>query len=311
MAEKSTAGCVGEGRGSVKSCPNSSLDTVRKAEAEWAELIKAVAVEFANKTDPGDDRVQQLADRWIELVEMLTDGGLQMHDRFKALYTEGPQPDAQSRVIPDAGLIEYIHPAVIRRLGVSRAAFEEVYRGFPPWEIGSPQPEVVRLEAAGAFCGDVLDVGCGRGENALYLAAKGHNVIAIDFVEDAIRGAIDQMNRRNLRATFIIGDVFQVGQLGRTYDTVLDSATFHNFTDQQRLEYVSALEAVVKRGGTLHLICFSQHEKRAGGPRRITAEELTSLFAGVWQVQSIRQVRYSANGFPGGALAWAAQIRRG
>src|SRR6478752_2492011 len=82
MAEKSTAGCVGAGRGSVKSCPNSSLNPVRKAEAEWAELIKAVAVEFANKTDPGDDRVQQLADRWIELVEMLTDGGLQMHDRF-------------------------------------------------------------------------------------------------------------------------------------------------------------------------------------------------------------------------------------
>jgi hypothetical protein len=162
------------------------LNPVRKAEAEWAELIKAVAVEFANKTDSGDDRVQQLADRWIELVEMLTDGGLQMHDRFKALYTEGPQPDAQSRVIPDAGLIEYIHPAVIRRLGVSRAAFEEVYWDFRPGRLALLN-RVVRLEAAGAFCGDVLRRMRARRKRPVS-RRKGHNVIAIDFVEDAIRG---------------------------------------------------------------------------------------------------------------------------
>jgi SAM-dependent methyltransferase len=283
---------------------------VRKAEAEWANLINEVAIEFANGTDAGDERVQQLVDRWIEVVETITGGGPQMNERLKVLYTEGLQTETQSRVIPDPRLIEYIHPAVIRRLGASRTDFEEVYRRSPPWEIGYPQPEVVRLEAAGAFYGEVLDVGCGRGENALYLASKGHNIVAIDFVEGAIRAALDQMEQRNLRAKFITWDAFQVGQLGFTYDTVLDSATFHNFTDRQRLEYLSALEAVVKRGGTLHLICFSQYEKRPGGPRRITAEELTLLFGGVWQIQSIRQVRYMATGFPGGALAWAAQIRR-
>jgi 2-polyprenyl-3-methyl-5-hydroxy-6-metoxy-1,4-benzoquinol methylase len=303
-----TSSYVAEKRQGMKPSPDPTLDSARDAEAEWAEVIKAVATELANKTDPGDDRVRRLADRWIDLAEILTDARLEMHERFKVLYAE---TGAQSRVIPDPRLIEYIHPAVIRRLGVSRAAFEEVYRGSPPWEIGSPQPEVVRLEAVGAFRGSVLDIGCGRGENALFLAAKGYAVTAIDFVEEAIRAAIDEMNRRNLRATFVAWDAFQVGQLGHSYDTVLDSATFHNFTDLQRLQYVSALEAAVRPDGTLHLICFNEHEKRTGGPRRVTAGELTSAFAGGWQVQSIRQVRYAANGFPGGASAWAAQIRRG
>jgi hypothetical protein len=115
------------------------------------------------------------------------------------------------------------------------------------------------------------------------------------------------MNRRNLRATFIIGDVFQVSQLGRTYDTVLDSATFHNFTDQQRLSM--CLPWRYRSGGTLHLICFSQHEKRAGGPRRITAEEPTSLPA-FGKFSRFGKSATRPTDFR--AVHWrAAQIRRG
>ena len=48
--------------------------------------------------------------------------------------------------------------------------FNPAYRGTPPWDIGRPQPDFVRLEEAGEIRGSVLDVGCGSGENVLYLA---------------------------------------------------------------------------------------------------------------------------------------------
>ena len=49
--------------------------------------------------------------------------------------------------------------------------FEWAYRnGVPPWDIGRAQPAIVRLAEEGLFAGDVIDVGCGTGENALYLA---------------------------------------------------------------------------------------------------------------------------------------------
>ena len=52
--------------------------------------------------------------------------------------------------------------------------------GAPPWDIGAPQPAIVRLAAAGGFTGAVLDAGCGTGENALHIAARGLSVVGVD-----------------------------------------------------------------------------------------------------------------------------------
>ena len=55
----------------------------------------------------------------------------------------------------------------------NETGFDDAYDGTPPWDIGRPQREVVRLAEAGEITGDVLDVGCGTGENSLWLAEQG------------------------------------------------------------------------------------------------------------------------------------------
>ncbi|HPX74166.1 MAG TPA: class I SAM-dependent methyltransferase, partial [Methanoregulaceae archaeon] len=67
--------------------------------------------------------------------------------------------------------------------------FEQAYHGTPPWDIGRPQQEIVRLEETGQITGKVLDVGCGTGDNALFLAGCGHEVVGLDSVERAIEAA--------------------------------------------------------------------------------------------------------------------------
>src|SRR5665213_2039764 len=56
---------------------------------------------------------------------------------------------------------------------MERQLFEQMYQGQAPWDIGRAQPSIVKLEAAGQIPGSVLDVGCGTGDNALYLASQG------------------------------------------------------------------------------------------------------------------------------------------
>src|SRR6516165_1897309 len=67
------------------------------------------------------------------------------------------------------------------------ATFEGLYAGPAPWDIGKPQPQFTAI--ADRVTGPILDAGCGTGEHALFFAARGHRVVGIDFVEEAIRRA--------------------------------------------------------------------------------------------------------------------------
>ena len=69
---------------------------------------------------------------------------------------------------------------------MDRQLFQQMYEGQAPWDTGRPQPAIVALAEAGRIRGSVLDVGCGSGENLLYLAAKGHQAWGLDFVPLAI-----------------------------------------------------------------------------------------------------------------------------
>src|SRR5580700_10497346 len=104
---------------------------------------------------------------------------------------------------------------------IGREHFESSYQATPPWDIAGPQPALVALEEAGTIEGSVLDVGCGTGENALYLAARGHEVWGIDFVPLAIERAKAKAQDRGLSVHFQQADALELEKLGRQFDTVI------------------------------------------------------------------------------------------
>ena len=127
--------------------------------------------------------------------------------------------------------------------------FNPAYRGTPPWDIGRPQPDFVRLEEAGEIQGSVLDVGCGTGEHVLYLASRGHDAWGVDLAPLAIDIARRKSAERNIQATFIVADVFDLGTLGRTFDTVVDSGLLHIFSPEQRPGFLASLAEVLDGEG--------------------------------------------------------------
>ena len=72
-----------------------------------------------------------------------------------------------------------------------------MYKGVPPWDIDGPQSEIVHLAMHGEIRSAVLDVGCGTGENALYLAEIGFEVMGIDIVPTAIDKALVKAKERS------------------------------------------------------------------------------------------------------------------
>ncbi len=180
----------------------------------------------------------------------------------------------------------------------------------PPWEIDRPQPAVQRLLEAGAFQGDVLDVGCGSGENAIELAAHGLHVLGVDWAAAAVEMARAKAAERALDVEFEVADAHRLDLLGRSFDTILDSALFHTFSDEARSTYVPSLERVTRSGSIVLLLCFSDLEPWGGGPRRVAQAEIRAAFADGWVVRSIVPERYAMQLAPGYALAWLATIER-
>jgi cyclopropane fatty-acyl-phospholipid synthase-like methyltransferase len=190
------------------------------------------------------------------------------------------------------------------------SGFDSAYLGTPPWDIGRPQGEIIRLEEAGALRGSVLDCGCGTGENALYLANRGHEVWAVDASPNAIRKADSKARGRGVAAKFLTADALDLGGLGRTFDNVIDCGLFHVFSDPDRKRYVSSLASVTAPGAKLVLLCFSDLQPGDNGPRRVSRAEIREAFTEGWRVQDIRPAVLETNMEGDPVKAWLGEIIR-
>ena len=186
--------------------------------------------------------------------------------------------------------------------------FDAMYHGTPPWEIGHPQSAIVRAIDAGLVRGSVLDVGCGTGENALYAASRGLSVVGLDASPRAISMARRKAQGRKINLDLIVGDAFKLSALRRRFDTLLDSALFHSFTDPARALYAKSLASVMAPGATLLLFCFSDEEPAWGGPRRVTQVDLRATFGAPFAVERIDPAEMEHLHPTSPARAWLAQI---
>jgi 2-polyprenyl-3-methyl-5-hydroxy-6-metoxy-1,4-benzoquinol methylase len=188
--------------------------------------------------------------------------------------------------------------------------FNNIYRGTPPWDIGRPQPEFVALAEAGAIQGEILDMGCGTGENALYLAARGLRVWGLDFAPRAIKKAKEKAKQRGVDVEFVTDNALEAGKLTRAFDTVIDSGLFHTFNLDLQPDYVATLARLVRPGGRVFVMCFSENQPGTFGPRRITQAEIRHAFREGWSVRDIHAARFEGNTENGAAQAWLATIER-
>jgi ubiquinone/menaquinone biosynthesis C-methylase UbiE len=182
--------------------------------------------------------------------------------------------------------------------------------GNPPWDIGRPQPAIVRLADEGLIAGDVIDLGCGTGENALFLASRHITVVGVDAAPTAIARADEKARLRGSAATFRLADALALEMLERTFDVAIDCGLFHTFSDADRVRFERSVQRTLRPGGRYVLLCFSENQPGDFGPRRVTRAEIRATFAIGWTVDSISAERFAARLPGGGAEAWLALLTR-
>jgi len=197
---------------------------------------------------------------------------------------------------------------------IDRATFESIYAGQPRWEIGRPQKAFINV--ADQITGSVLDSGCGTGENAFFFVSRGHKVTGIDFLAEPITIAKRKATERGLTVTFLVMDALTMKDWTERFDNVIDSGLFHVFGDDDRRRYIEGLAMVLKPGGRLFFLCFSDEEPGTQGPRRVSQKEIELAFAEGWAVESIEPSRYEVRPDPqdisfsdGGPKAWFVVVR--
>ena len=185
--------------------------------------------------------------------------------------------------------------------------WDEAYKGTPPWDVGHPQPAFQALIKGGEIKpGRALDIGCGRGENAIMLAMSGFEVTGIDLIEEAISDAKAKAIERHFKVSFVAGDVLQMDRLFMEgeFDIVIDSGLFHVMTDEERPIFVRQVHRVLKAGGKYFMLCFSDKEPEGYGPRRVSKAEIERTFTPLFNIIYIKDAAFDSRLGPGSRKAY-------
>ncbi|MFI6978874.1 methyltransferase domain-containing protein [Embleya sp. NPDC050154] len=171
-----------------------------------------------------------------------------------------------------------------------RRALEDYYRdGRPPWDSGVTPPELVTLvEGPGALTpGRVLELGCGTGTNAVYLARHGWRVEAVDLVDRAVLQARAKADAAQAEVTVLCGDATRLDEVGvrGPYDLFFDLSRYCGIPPHRRDAYAAGLTDRAAPGARLSM--FGYGPEAFDDPiSGVTADELRARFTG-WQLVDV------------------------
>ncbi len=126
-----------------------------------------------------------------------------------------------------------------------------------PFFVEWPDENLVAWFSEGRLApGRVLELGCGHGRNAVYLASRGCGVDAVDFSAQAISWARERARQAGVAVEFQCCSIFDATFTAGSYDLVYDSGCFHHLPPHRRRDYAALVHRALKPGGNYGLVCF-------------------------------------------------------
>jgi len=185
-----------------------------------------------------------------------------------------------------------------------------------------PDENLVEFLSTGVPIKSALELGCGEGRNAIYMANKGLAVTALDISPTAIENAKAIAKDSNASVNFRCQDIIK-NDIGGEYDFIYDSGLLHHLPPHRRITYLEILRKALKPGGYLGLVCFAWgencadeiddwafYEQKFSAGLALTKERLAELFAQQFEVIEIRKYKnHEPNTIQGLKFMWVCLFK--
>ncbi len=194
-----------------------------------------------------------------------------------------------------------------------RDRWDAPYRGNsrPGWDTGYPSTELTKAVKEGEVKpGRAIELGCGTGSNAIYLAQQGFDVTAVDVSPTALKRAEEKAEKAGVKIRWLLADVLKLPEM-EPFDFIFDRGCYHGVRRTHATGYVEAVTRLSKPGTRLLIVAGNANESRQSGPPRVKEDELRGDFQAGFNFVRLRETRFDTAENPAsGALAWSALIER-
>jgi len=191
--------------------------------------------------------------------------------------------------------------------------FQKRYEsGDTPWDIGKPDVNLIQAVTATplAPC-KALDIGCGTGDNSIWLAQHNFQVTGIDASEVAIEKAREKALQAKVKCSFMVMDFLSGKIEGAPFGLAFDRGCFHSFhSDEERQRFAENVAAHLEKEGLWLSLVGSADEKRPGpGPPRRTARDIVNAVEPSFEILSLISGHFGSNR-PDPPRAWVCLMRK-
>jgi len=184
--------------------------------------------------------------------------------------------------------------------------------GDTPWDIGKPDFNLIQTVTTMAImpC-KALDIGCGTGDNSIWLSQKSFAVIGIDTSETAIHKAIEEASKTNVKCTFIMIDFLTNKIEEAPFGFAFDRGCFHSLNSvEERKCFAENVAAHLEKDGLwLSIVGNADEQRNYPGPPQRTAKDIVNSVEPYFEVLSLVSSHFGSNR-PNPPRAWVCLMRK-
>lgn len=184
--------------------------------------------------------------------------------------------------------------------------------GNPPWETGHPSTELGRVIAEEKIqpC-RVIELGCGSGINAVWLAQQGFEVTGVDFNTLAIEMARQRGEAAGVAVRWVLADVTNVAEPLAPFPFFFDRGCYHAVRRENVQGYLRTIQRLTAPGSLGLVLTGNAREPVVPGPPVVSEDELRAELGSLLEIVRLREFRFDAAEAGGvGFLAWSCLVRR-